>query len=252
MKNFIKFLFFMICITSISKFAFSKSPPPGTGTADVPANILIMLDNSGSMAWDIDGRERYANNSYVNRPMDVVRDDNGDIYVYGLNTRKITVLGSDGTFKRELMGYGPGRCNMAYYGFKFDIYGINKIQPIWADHYFKTISNAKMGLNLSRGEAIKYYSSDRITQIVGNGLVCLIDEKTQYRDFFTNNEMVFYKNISDLSEKIIKISKDDKLRKKIAHKGKNKYMKFFNSTNVANFIINKTLEIKDKRYLWES
>ena len=38
-----------------------------------------------------------------------------------------------------------------------------------------------MGLNLSN--AIKYYSSDRITQIVGNGLVCLIDEKTQYKDF---------------------------------------------------------------------
>ena len=135
---------------------------------------------------------------------------------------------------------------------KFDLYGINNVQPIWADHYFKTIANAKMGLNLSRGEAIKYYSSDRITQIVGNGLVCLIDEKTQYRDFFKNDEMVFYKNLNDLSEKIMKISKDDKLRKKIAHKGKNKYMKFFNSTNVANFIINKTLEIKDKRYLWES
>ena len=26
---------------------------------------------------------------------------------------------------------------------KFDIYGIDKVQPIWADHYFKTISNAK-------------------------------------------------------------------------------------------------------------
>ena len=61
-----------------------------------------------------------------------------------------------------------------------------------------------MGLNLSRGEAIKYYSSDRITQIVGNGLVCLIDEKTQYKDFFNDKEMVFYKNINDLSEKIIK------------------------------------------------
>ena len=24
---------------------------------------------------------------------------------------------------------------------KFDIYGIDKVQPIWADHYFKTISN---------------------------------------------------------------------------------------------------------------
>ena len=35
---------------------------------------------------------------------------------------------------------------------KFDIYGLDKVQPIWADHYFKTIENAKMGLNLSRGE----------------------------------------------------------------------------------------------------
>ena len=135
---------------------------------------------------------------------------------------------------------------------KFDIYGIKKVQPIWADHYFKTIQNAKMGLNLSRGDAIKYYSSDRITQIIGNGLVCLIDEKTQYNNFFNSNEMVFYKNVSDLSEKIIKISKDEKLRKKIAKNGKKKYMKYFNSDLVAQYIINKTLDVnmKTKNY-WE-
>ena len=40
-------------------------------------------------------------------------------------------------------------------------------------------------------------------------MVCLIDEKTQYNNFFNSNEMVFYKNVSDLSEKIIKISKDE-------------------------------------------
>ena len=134
---------------------------------------------------------------------------------------------------------------------KFDIYGIKNVQPIWADHYFKTISNAKMGLNLSRGKAIKYYSSDRITQIVGNGLVCLIDEKTQYRDFFNSSEMVFYKNVSDLSEKIMKISRDEKLRKSIGRKGKEKYMKYFNSTLVSEFIINKTLNINyKKKYFW--
>ena len=134
---------------------------------------------------------------------------------------------------------------------KFDIYGIKKVQPIWADHYFKTISNCKMGLNLSRGKAIKYYSSDRITQIVGNGLVCLIDKNTNYSDFFDNNEMVFYKNVSDLSEKILKISRDEKLRKKIAYKGKKKYMKYFNSNKVAQFIIEKTLDINLKNsYLW--
>ena len=134
---------------------------------------------------------------------------------------------------------------------KFDIFGMNNIQPIWADQYFKNISNSKMGLNLSRGTPIKYYSSDRITQIIGNGLVTLIDEKTGYNDFFDNSEMVFYKNISDLSEKIEKISSDEKLRKSIGKKGKKKYMKYFNSTLVANFIINKTLNINSRsKYLW--
>ena len=135
---------------------------------------------------------------------------------------------------------------------KFDIYGIDKVQPIWADHYFKTINNAKMGLNLSRGEAIKYYSSDRITQIIGNGLVCLIDEKTEYQNFFNNNEMVFYKSLSDLSEKIIKISADEKLRKKIGRNGKKKYMKYFNSDLVSEYIISKTLDLRrNKQNLWE-
>ena len=134
---------------------------------------------------------------------------------------------------------------------KFDIFGMNNIQPIWADQYFKNISNSKMGLNLSRGTPIKYYSSDRITQIIGNGLVTLIDEKTGYNDFFDKSEMVFYNNISDLSEKIEKISADEKLRKSIGKKGKLKYMKYFNSTIVADFIINKTFNINHKKkYLW--
>ena len=134
---------------------------------------------------------------------------------------------------------------------KFDVYGVNNIQPIWADQYFKTIENSKMGLNLSRGEPIKYYSSDRITQIIGNGLVTLIDERAMYGDFFTDMEMVFYKNISDLSEKILKLTKDDKLRRKIGNNGKKKYLKFFNSKLVSEFIINKSMgHDSNKKYLW--
>ena len=136
---------------------------------------------------------------------------------------------------------------------KFDIFGINKVQPIWADQYFKTISNSKMGLNLSRGLPIKYYSSDRITQITGNGLVTLIDEKTGYRDFFNDREMIFYKNLSDLSEKISKICQDEKLRKSIGKNGKEKYLKYFNSSLVAEFIINKSFDINNKNYyLWHN
>ena len=84
-------------------------------------------------------------------------------------------------------------------------------------------------------------------------MVCLIDEKTQYKNFFNDNEMVFYKNVGDLSEKIMRISRDEKLRKKIARNGKKKYMKFFNSEVVSKYMICKTLGLKNKKKeLWEN
>ena len=55
-----------------------------------------------------------------------------------------------------------------------------------------------MALNLSRGKPVKYYSSDRIAQLMGNGLLTFIHKDTQYADFF-KNEMIFYNNIDDLS-----------------------------------------------------
>ena len=60
---------------------------------------------------------------------------------------------------------------------RFDLYGMNGIQPIWADNYLYAISQAKIGLNLSQGKAAKFYSSDRFSQLIGNGLLVMIDEK---------------------------------------------------------------------------
>ena len=128
---------------------------------------------------------------------------------------------------------------------KYDFYGIDNKQPIWGDLFKIQLSKSNMGLNLSRGKPVKYYSSDRIAQIMGNGLLCFIDEKTCYSDFFNKNEIVTYKNSSDLIENILKFKKDIKYRKFIAANGKKKYMKIFNSNNVAKFIVNKTLELKN-------
>jgi len=43
-------------------------------------------------------------------------------------------------------------------------------------------------------------------------------------------------------------------RKKIAKRGKMKYMKYFNSTIVAEYIINKTFDntYKKNKYIWEN
>ena len=135
---------------------------------------------------------------------------------------------------------------------KFDIYGMYNSQPIWADNFLTKVSNSYMGLNLSRGKPIKYYSSDRLAQLMGNGLLTFVDMKTSLQDFFSNDEIIFYKDINDLTYKLNKYKKDVKQRKLIAKKGKHKYFKYFNSTLVADYIIKKTLDTKiKKRFIWE-
>jgi hypothetical protein len=135
---------------------------------------------------------------------------------------------------------------------KFDIYGMYSSQPVWAENFIQKVSNSSMGLNLSRGKPIKYYSSDRLAQLVGNGLLTFIDERTHLNDFFSSKEIVFYKNLDDLSYKLNKFKKDELNRKRIAKNGKKFYFKYFNSTLVADFIINKTLDKKKtNNFLWE-
>ena len=135
---------------------------------------------------------------------------------------------------------------------KYDLYGMNDNQPIWADNFINKISQSKMGLNLSQGKPVKYYSSDRFAQLIGNGLLVFVDEKTKFNDFLVNNkEIITYKNVNDLAKKIIKYNKNDNLRIAIAKKGREKYAKYFNSKLISEYIIKKTFKIKHKKYYWE-
>ena len=52
----------------------AKMLPPGTGTqSDVPSNLLILLDKSGSMGW------RMSSTQSINRMYDGVTDSSGNI-----------------------------------------------------------------------------------------------------------------------------------------------------------------------------
>tara|TARA_A100001015_G_scaffold48330_1_gene53383 strand:+ start:1151 stop:3247 length:2097 start_codon:yes stop_codon:yes gene_type:complete len=132
---------------------------------------------------------------------------------------------------------------------KFNIFGMNNIQPIWGDEFKNNLYNSKIALNLSQGKPLKYYSSDRIAQLMGNGIATLIDKKTKLDDLFSSNGAIFYNSLKDLNKKLNKLIKNDKLRNKIAKKGKLNYHKKFNSIQVADFIVCKTFNI-NKKFSW--
>ena len=120
---------------------------------------------------------------------------------------------------------------------KYDFYGFSNKQPIWGPDFFNALINSKMGLNLSRGNPTKYYSSNRIASIMGNGLLTFIDKKVQMNDFFNKEEIIFYNNIDDLSDKIKFYSKHEILRKKISKNGQKKYFKLFNETKISKYLV---------------
>ena len=54
---------------------------------------------------------------------------------------------------------------------------------------------------------------------------------------FLNNEIVLYKNINDLSDKINFYKKNDRLRKKLLKMARKKYFKLFNEKKLLNILL---------------
>mgnify|MGYP005994440109 FL=1 len=131
---------------------------------------------------------------------------------------------------------------------KYDFYGFANKQPIWGDNFFKSLINSKMALNLSRGHPTKYYSSNRIASVIGNGLLTFLDKKIQMNDFFNSKEVIFYDNITDLADKIIFYSKKDILRKKIAQNGKKRYFQLFNEKRITSYFLKISTGQADKLF----
>ena len=77
--------------------------------------------------------------------------------------------------------------------------------------------------------------------MIGNGLLTFIDYKKKFNHFFDQNEIIFYHNKYDLSDKINFYKQNINLAKKIAQKGQEKYFKLFNEIEVAKYIINESM-----------
>ena len=129
----------------------------------------------------------------------------------------------------------------------FDIYGYKNKQPIWSQDFYEAIYKSKMALNLSRINNVKYYTSNRIASLVGNGILTFVDVNTKLNDFFTKEEVIFYKDLKDLSEKINFFKENDLKRNIIAKKGKEKYFRIFNNKIISDYICSRLFDKKPSK-----
>ena len=136
---------------------------------------------------------------------------------------------------------------------KTNFFGYDNIQPVWGVDFEREICKSPISLNLSRKPHLKYYSSDRISQYLGNGSCIFVDKNSRLEDLFARDEVVYFDS-EDLNEFGIKINyylDNEDEAKRIAKKGWERGHKNYNEKIVTNYFLDIAFNNKPSNdYSW--
>jgi len=128
----------------------------------------------------------------------------------------------------ELMRLKP---NLAY-----GIFGRDKQNLLYGSAYVQAIARSKVGLNLNKVGG-DLYSSDRMAQFLGSGLLVATHRGSGYARYFDEREMIFFDDAADLAEKIERAVSDDKRWREMAERGRAKALEIMGETRITDFIM---------------
>ena len=130
----------------------------------------------------------------------------------------------------------------------FGIYGSLGNPPIYGNKYIRALASSRMGLNISRRNNVYLYSSDRIAQLTGNGILTFTPDTPGMHELYTEDEVVYFSGQHELMEKIkyYKTHDDDRIR--IARNGRLKSHDKFNCSVVASYIIDTSTGIQSEHF----
>jgi sugar lactone lactonase YvrE len=168
---------------------WSKNPPPGTGSGDVKANILFMLDTSGSM------RARTSRHAGDPRyPNEVAVDSQGSMWVSSQYYRDIKKYDSSGTyiskFNNKVSGYNYDR-HMAVDS-SDNLYITNNNQVLKYDSngaYLKTFTGLSSPHGLAVDPAGNVYAGNNTTIMKWNSSGTVVK---QWSSQANNDGLAYY------------------------------------------------------------
>ena len=117
--------------------------------------------------------------------------------------------------------------------------------------YEEALAESKMGLSINRFEGWKWYASDRITHLMGNGLLAFQYAGNSMQDFFTAEETVYFRDPDELAEKIAWYNTHDEARRVVAAAGRRKYHRLFDARRVLKYMVETVAgEAHSEPYEW--
>ena len=119
--------------------------------------------------------------------------------------------------------------------------------------YEEAIAASKMGLSINRFEGWKWYASDRITHLMGNGVLAFQYDGNAMDDFFSERETVYFHTPEELAEKVLWYHANDGARRAVAAAGRAKYMRLFDARRVLKYMVEAVCgEPFSESYEWAS
>ena len=136
---------------------------------------------------------------------------------------------------------------------RFDSFGMHGKSAVWGREYDEVMATSKMGLNLNRFEGWDLYSSARISQLMGNGLLTFLWDKGGMRRLFNDQQVAFFKDFDELAAKAKAFHHDDAHRQAVAGAGRAFYHEHFSGQRVAQFMVETALSRPYSHdYIWSS
>jgi hypothetical protein len=127
-------------------------------------------------------------------------------------------------------------------------HGFDGAPGVYGAAYFERLGKARMGLNLNSdrgeseerqapGEELYLYSSDRVSQLLGCGLLTLSFRTNALMELFEDGEeMAFADSPEAMRDAALRFKRDDAARRRIAEAGWRKAHSAFSERQVAAFI----------------
>lgn len=109
--------------------------------------------------------------------------------------------------------------------------------PLTGYPYLDFLSRSKMALNISRRNDVSLYSSDRLAQLIGNGLLTFCPKVPGMDRLFAADEIVCFDDLGDLLKKIVYYHTHDRERRAVAEKGWQRAHLSYNSERICRFMM---------------
>ena len=129
--------------------------------------------------------------------------------------------------------------------------GMDGAPPVWGRDYERALASTRMGLNLNRQEGDYWYSSARMAQLAGNGILQFCHSAPRFDELLPAETLVYFDDEASLCEQVKAFHHDDARRRHWAARARQFFHDNMNSRLYAQYIVEAAMALPYSHdYVW--